>query len=322
MSGRFEDFIEKRVWPELAGTANWKIYLFRYFSRIILIWTILATFVFFWRHFGPLKTTVDAERLAAAQKCAKGIQEDLRAHRGEYRNMTCLPFEGDSADAVFTATRDEFLSSGAFDVRELVLTDRIRRFMGVSLAPVESDATAARRARRQKSDVALCGRVRRFEKMEDGVAVVVEYRLIDATTGAATHRGTYDSTAIADATEGTGFDAPIESSTSRVWTLPDAAKSNAFAVSLWILAALAIPILSFRFLEGAAARRSNAANLFALVACLVADGICAWIFVAPTFRTKSSWLGVAAMAVFALWYDLQVLHLAHRRTEPYEEGGR
>ena len=98
-------------------------------------------------------------------------------------------------------------------------------------------------------------------------------------------------------------------------------RSQFFGACWWTLAALAFPILAFPFLENAAAKRSNGANLSALCVCLAADALCAWLFVSPSFHNWTSWLGVGVMAFFALWYDLQILHLAHRRTEPIPSVG-
>ena len=156
--------------------------------------------------------------------------------------------------------------------------------------------------------------------------------MIDAKTGLETFSETYDSKAVlaesatSEKPEGAvAGDLPVVPlATSNLpkagrVALSDSTRSRFFAAGLWLLAALAIPVVSFRFLENAAAKRSNGANLFALSVCLAADALCAWLFVAPTFRNWLSWLGVVVMALFALWYNLQMLYLAPRRTEPTEE---
>lgn len=334
------NFLETTVWPDITNRSSYAKYKLQLW--IILTLVLLAFFAATaaWFLFGPLKPDASRERRAAAKVCAEALRDELRENRGDARTMTCVPFVGDSTDAIFTTTMETLSSAGTFDVRGLSPINRVRRFLGLSFPASDDAKLATRKARRAKSDVALTGSVRRFEQTEDGVDLVLEYRLIDAKSGVEVYAGTYDSKAAAEATEEEVVAEPtggnvasktavvpltatraVEGTTTLKGTvsgrlvLSDATRSRFFAGGLWVLAALAIPIVSFRFLESAAAKRSNGANLFALCVCLAADALCAWLFVAPTLRSWRSWLGVVAMAIFALWYDVQVLHLAHRRTE-------
>ena len=333
------------VWDDIRNRTSYQKYKLN--LKILFSLTILALVMgtVGWLMFGPIKPGVNRERRGAAKACAKAVRDVLRENRGDYRIAVCLPFVGDSSDAIFYETFEELSSSGTFDVKGLSPYNRVRRFLRLSLNATDDAKIAARKARRSHADVALCGAVRRFESTSEGAELVLEYRLIDATTGVEAFSGVYDlkaaePTASDDATAGTGAEratgttkAPLtasravektttfkESVDGRV-VFSDATRSQFFGACWWTLAALAIPILSFPFLEGAAAKRSNAANLFALTSCLAADALCAWLLVAPTFQNWTSWLGVALMALFALWYNFQVLHLAHRRSEPVPAPG-
>lgn len=336
------------VWDDIRNRTSfekYKLNLWILFSLAILA-LVLGTAG--WFLFGPVKAGVSRERRVAAKECAKAVREVLRENRGDYRIATCLPFVGDSSDAIFYETFEELSSAGTFDVKGLSPYNRVRRFFRLSLNATNDAKVAARKARRGHADVALCGAVRRFESTSEGVDLVLEYRLIDAATGVEAFSGIYDSTAATEAETASSEGATAETAATPVGAetaagtknvsltsasggektttfkgsvdgrvvSSDASRSRFFGACWWTLAALAIPILSFPFLEGAAAKRSNAANLFALTSCLAADALCAWLFVAPTFRNWTSWLGVGFMALFALWYNFQVLHLAHRRTEP------
>ena len=319
----FVDFLESTVWPVLTNRTAYARYKF----QVLTSWTLIAvatlSVIIGWRLFGPLKPEASRNRREAAKVCAAAIRADLRENRGDARTMTCVPFVGDSTDEIFTTTMEILSTSGTFDVRGLSPINRVRRFLGLSFPASDDAKVAARKARRGKADVALCGAVHRYEQTESGVDLVVEYRIIDAKTGLETFNGTYDSKLAWSSPEGEVLSNSVSASasmgegarsTSR-FTLSEATRSLVIVGALWLLAALAIPIVSFRFLECAAAKRSNAANFFALLVCFVADALCALLLVAPTFQNWRSWFGVVVMTAFALWYDLQVLHLAHRRTE-------
>ena len=308
---------------------DWKVFLLIYSVRGLMILTLILFFMAAWRFFGPVKADVDGWRRPAAQVCAKAIQEELRAHRGENRTMTCLPFEGDSSDAIFNAVRTELLSSGAFDVRGLSFASRVRNGLNLSLEPVVSDAEAARRARRSKSDVALCGAVKFFERTDRGVNMTVEYRLIDAASGSVIFQGVYDRKPVAPEVEA----AEVEASSTpdgtvkaalwgnweRVLTLLDQTRSRFQSFMLWTLLALSLPILTFRFLEGATAQKSNAVNFFTLLLYLSIDAVCARLVIAPNLDSHVTQAAVVVMAFFAFWYNARIMAVANRRSEPTAE---
>lgn len=315
MAGRVEsllEFIERAIWNDITNQTALARFRFQFWTVLLLAVVAVVAAISGWLLLGPLKPSATRARRAAAKVCAETVRDVLRENRGDYRVATCLPFAGDSTDVVFDEVFETLSSSGTFDVKPTSFFNRARRLFGLSLPGANDAKVAARKARRDKSDVAICGAVRRFETTPDGVELVLEYRLIDAATGKETFSALYDSAAARQA-------ATVEKSESRGarrgWTTGEL--RSTLLCALWqTLATLAIPILFFPFLKGAAALRSNAANFFALLVCLLADLLCAWLLVAPTFQSWLSWLGCAGAAIFALWYNLLFLRLACRRTAP------
>ena len=302
----------------------------------------LAVAAVCWFLFGPIKPTANSARLAAARDCAAHVRDVLRENRGEYRSAACLPFTGDPTDAVFFETSEALASAGTFDVKGLSFPNRLRQLAKASLSATDDTEDAVRAARRQGAEVAICGKVRTFETTAEGVELVLDYRVIDATTAREAFSGTYDSkearrqeeeeaAAVAEANPRSAelpliplSGAPAASNGAASFRadgedqgiFSDAFRSRFFALCWWTLAVLAFPILAFPFLEGIAARRSNLANFLALLLCFAVDAIFMWLLTPPTFQGAPSWLAVAAMACFATWHNVRVLHLAHRRTEP------
>ena len=332
-SKSFADFLQTQVWPDITNRTAYTKYKLQLKILLGLVIVALIVGTISWWLFGPIKPEASRERRQAAKICAESVRETLRQNRGEYRTAKCMPFVGDSTDALFYSVFETLSTSGTFDLKGISPPNRIRRFFGLSLAASNDARVAARKARRAGADVAICGAVRQFETTPEGVDIVLEFRLIDAATGTETFSGRYssreDREAAKSAAENAGtLNVPLGAGQSAGKTtvfkdnvegrlmVSDEVRSEFFGACWWTLAALAIPILAFPFLEGAAAKRSNTANFFALLSCFVADALCAWIFVTPTFQDWLSWLGVVVMAIVALWYDVQVLHLAHRRTEP------
>jgi len=296
---------ERFLWPELCGGARWKIFLTGFITRVVLVILALGAIWGVWRALKPERPTLDRARVEAAKRCANAIREELKASRGNCRTLLCVPFAGDSTDAAFDATRDALVSSGTFDVCGKSLLERVRAALDLQARGSNDADRAARRARRVKADAALIGSVSRFETVDGRAALVVDYRLIDAASGEEKFVGRYDSTKEENLTpEKTAASLAIQEPTRSFWE----------NFVLWVLVVLAVPILSFRALEVATSKRSNGANAFALTACFLVDAAFAWPLLRPTFEDATAIFGAVVAGLFAIWYDAQVLRLAHRRT--------
>jgi len=296
---------ERFLWSESSGGARWKIFLTGFITRVVLVILALGAIWGVWRALKPERPAIDRARLDAANRCAAAIRQELQSARGDCRTLVCVPFAGDSTGAPFEATRDALVSSGTFDVCGKSFAERVRAIFDLRSRGSNDAERAARRARRVKADGALVGSVSRFETVDGRAALVVDYRLIDAATGRETFAGRYDSTKEETLTpEKPAASLAIQEPTRSFW--------ENFA--LWGLVVLTIPLLSFRALEVATSKRSNGANAFALTACFLVDAACAWLLLRPTFEDATSIFGALIAGLFALWYDAQVLRLAHRRT--------
>ncbi len=320
-NNRIQCGLERLLNPSWNGMASWNIFITVFVTRVVVIIFASSFLWSIWKALKPENPAPDRARIEAAKLCATTIRDELRTRRDGYRTLVCIPFADDSTGVAFEATRDALASSGAFDVCPKSFGERLRTLLDARASGSDDVERAVRRARRLKADAALVGAVLRFETIDGRASLVVDYRLIDASSGKEVFSGTYDSTKIesqdaaakdeptlgskegADKFAETTLDA-VQEATRNVW----------FGFALWILAVLAIPIVSFRMLEAATAKRSNRANAFALLSCFLADAAFAWVLVKPTFQGAKSIAGVVLMGVCAFWFDAQMLRLANRRT--------
>lgn len=331
---------------DFLGLARWKIFQTLFSVHWALIGATIILLLVLWFTIGPRKTSPDASRRKAAEVAAASIRDVLREHRGEFRTLTCVPFRDDSTDAVFTAVYDALRDAGTFDVRRLTVLDRARGAVGMSYNAFDSEKRAVSRARWQKSDAALVGAVKNFERHDGDVSLVVEYRLLDVSAGTEAYLGTYDSAAEArlaaenaaavDDPAAAEIDAAAVDLQTAAFPVDEAVASDESAAPapgaaakrsgrtrnfigsflLWFFAFITIPLVGLRQLEAAAAKRSNAANFVALFVCCALDLLFGWLLLTPFLHGTAGSVATIILVFGAFNYNLKMLHLAHQRTEP------
>ena len=288
------------------------------FFGSILQWIVKVACVLFilylvwtgWRQFGPQRPEADSKRTVLAAETAGRIVEQLRSHRGEYKTLAILPFGNDVTGVLTDAVRSKVTESGVLDLREKTITDKFRNFMNMRQYTSGNREEAVQLGKGKQSDLVLFGTVDRFETVNNHAELVMNYTLLDVTTGSEILAEQYDSTA-----NTSGIVNTIQKEASRMFSNGSDFWNRVNRILGWTLIVFLLPVFTIKFLIAMTAKRSNSVNAFTLGFYTVIDIILALILIKPETNTVSVWCYFALFCVGALLYNIKIMTMAHRQTE-------
>lgn len=277
--------------------------------RVACVLFIINTIWIGWRQFGPQKPQADSRRRALAYETASVITEKIRDKRGAFKTISIQPFENDSTGALTEAVRAKILESGALDLSERTLTDKIRDFLNMRQYTSGDATEAIKLGKWKKSDMVLMGSIERFETVKGNAELILNYSLLDVVNNVEIYKEKYDTTTIKN-----GVIDSMQKETARYLDSTGSNWSNLNRLLGWCLIVLLLPIFTIKFLITMTAKRSNSVNALTLGFYTVIDIIFALILVKPESNTLGVWSYFALFCAAAFLYNVKIMTMAHRAT--------
>jgi len=256
-----------------------------------------------WGNLGPQKPEIGPVRCKLADKVILSIVENLRASRGNIREVALLHFSGDSTDYFTNTLRSAIEQRGTLDLRDRTFMEKVRKVLNLRHASYPGTEAAVAKGRDLGMQGVLYGTVHAFESYPGGATIDVEVNLADVSTGQVVFTRRYS---------------PESSPTASVTAaVQETARSFPWFQRLfgWLIAVLLLPVFTIAFVRTMVRKGSNKANAFVLGVYTLADALLAWLLVGAAL---SSWFSVVVFivaVVAAFLYNVRIMTFALRLEE-------
>ncbi|MBO7619853.1 MAG: hypothetical protein J6T06_05035, partial [Victivallales bacterium] len=231
-----------------------------------------------------------------------------------------LHFDNDPTNYVSDSLRNQLLSTGILDLEEVPLIDRIRAKLHLRIPTYATLQDAMDATAQAGTDLVIWGQLTAFETTNDDSAVINgQYHLIDAQTMQPLFTGTISTTQDAAAAE-PPQDTQVATVATEQTTTPSVSAYEATVplyarILAFLFIAILLPMITFPFFRGTAARRSNQANAVVLVLYAAIGGILAFLMIGGSFATPALTALFFIAFIANVIYDLAMLSYATRLEE-------
>jgi hypothetical protein len=266
---------------------------------------IMAGYIFWlgWVNLGPRKPEVGPLRKELADTAVSKIVEDIRQSRGDLRDVVLLHFANDPSDYFTDRLRSVIEQRGVLDLRDMTLTEKVRRQLNLRISSPASREEAIESGRSAGSQGVLFGDLSVFESTPDGASMDVAYHLGDVKTGKVAYTGRFQ-------------DGAPDTAVSLATVKEAVQKFPWFQRGLaWLVLVLLLPVFTVAFIRTMLRKKSNQSNAFILGIYTLVDAILAFLLVGAAL---SGWWPILVFVVAvaaAFLYNIRIMTFALKLEE-------
>ena len=144
---------------------------------------VLSAALLLWHFLAPERPEADRPRKNVADKAMVKLMEDLRAQRGEIKEIAVMHFKNDGSDYVTQTLRKKLATSGIFEVAEADMMEKITIMLKLRNRGSFSTEEAVRYGRKFEVQAVITGILERFESMKGGAVIRGTVRIIGIPDG-------------------------------------------------------------------------------------------------------------------------------------------
>lgn len=216
-----------------------------------------------WGQFGPRKLEISPLRRQIVDEVLPAIIEDLRAARGDVRDVVLLHFKNDPSDYITDQLRSAIESAGILTLRDRSLGEKVRQSLSLRQTEFGDLAPALAIGREAGAEAIIVGAVGEFESAGSTARLSLNVQLVESRSGALLMEKAYEREQLGGLLSAAALGRVIDS-------VPFVQRLLA-----WLLAVLLLPVFTVGFIRAMVRKESNSTNAFVLGVYTGADALLA-----------------------------------------------
>jgi len=248
-----------------------------------------------WQHLGPRKPEIGPVRKRLADDIVPGIVQEMAGAQKAVRQAALLHFENDPTDYFTERLRAEIEQTGAFDLQDRAVGEKMRGLLNLRHASYASMEDATSRGRSLDAAGVVFGVLHAFNSISGGAKIDVTVTVADSKSGDVIFTKRYEKDISLASLAG-----PLVQE--EVRRAPWVTRGLA-----WLVIVLLLPVFTISFIRSMVRKESNRSNAFTLAIYTVADAILAFLLVGGALTSLLPVLFFIAAVAAALAYNVKVM---------------
>ena len=251
-----------------------------------------------WSHFGPRKPELGAVRQQLVDEVMPQVVEDLRQARKDIHSVVLFHLMDDPTDYVSDRLRAQIEETGAFDLRDRSLSEKVKKALNLRITSVADVDTAVKASQSLGAQGMLLGGVHVLESYPGGAKLDLQIILgkIEGREILIDRRYTKELTSTALTP------AAVQDEVRKI--------GPAQRFLGWVLVVLLLPVFSIRFIRAMVRKESNRANAATLAIYTTVDSLLAFLIVGASLGSWGSALVFLGLVGVAFGYNVFIMTFA------------